>query len=375
MGTLEIMVRDGAAFWAAGNNGTILSVDRDKLRAAGHDPESICPAFKEHPRIALKIVHKSVAKGIAEDERKLQALAVSLIEQMGAEQKVRIPRIFSDTTSGVLSDSKLLTYMTGVRPVNGHVEYLLMEWVEGYDFATIVHRVALENALQRTRLKINEDQMLHELLIIMSVFLEEYIMKFSQRLDVTDLDEPRAFRIGGQLRNEIRSGKNPVFLFNKFLDEVKTLTLEAFRCSAIMEALDALRDGNPAPARTLIAIENDTVLLERAIKTAYADQLRDYIQVNNESGIREGFYEMAKNLVSDTYKLPLEMFENLRKALVFLDNRQYHHNDLHERNIMIGNNQRDIFIIDVATATYQKQDQSTDISIIAPSSLFYAVTH
>ena len=95
MDSIEIMVRDGAAFWAAGSNGTILSVDRERLRAAGHAPESICPAFKEHPRIALKIVHKSMAKGIAEDERKLQALAVSLIEEMGVGQKVRIPRIFS----------------------------------------------------------------------------------------------------------------------------------------------------------------------------------------------------------------------------------------------------------------------------------------
>jgi hypothetical protein len=375
MDTVEIMLKDGAMFWAAGNNGTILSVDRGRLQNAGYDPESLCPAFKEHPRIALKIIHKSVAKGIAADEGNLQSLAVELLDKMGSEKRVSIPRILDKTTSGVLTDSKKLIYMTGVRPVNGHVEYLLMEWVGGDDFATLLYRSALQAGLRRTQAKYGEEQMLYELQVIMGVFLEEYILKYSDRLDATVLDAPRAYRIGGQLRKEIQSGKNPLFLFGKFLPEVKVLTLDAFRCTAIMEALGAIRDGNANPANMLIATENDTVLLERTIQTVYATQLLDYIAVDNKSGRREGFYAMVKDLVADILTLPLEMFENLRKALVFLNNQQYHHNDLHERNIMIGKNQRDIYIIDVATATYQKQNQSTDISIVAPSSLFYAVTH
>jgi hypothetical protein len=375
MDPLEIMLMHGARFWAAGNNGTVLMLEHDRFKRAGIDPETVCTAFNQHRRIALKIIHKSAAKGIAEEERLLQVLAVSLLEKMGTERLVRIPRILSDRTTGYLLDPMPLIYMTGVRPVNGHVEYLLMEWVDGFDFATLLYRIALENGLQRSLAMYNEEQMLYELQIIMNVFLEEYILKYSDRLDVMELDVARAYRIGGQLRAEIHGGRTPLHLWNKFLPEAKALALEAFRCHAIIEALDGLLKRNAAPAKALIAAENDTVLLERAIKTAFATQLLDYIKVDTTSGRREGFYDMIGAWVGGVFMLPGEMFENLRSALVFLNNQQYHHNDLHERNIMIGNNRKDLFIIDVATATHQQQKESSDISIVAPSSLFYTVTH
>lgn len=375
MTAIEIMLRDGASFWAAGNNGTILSVERDRLQNTGHDPVALCSAFKEHPRIALKIIHKSAAKGIAEDERRLQALAVDLLEKMDGKQVIHIPRILSNQTRGTLSDEKTLVHMTGVRPVDGHVEYLLMEWVDGVDFATLLYRTTLEIGLQRSLAMYNHEHMLHELQVIMNVFLEEYILKYSDRLDVMELDVARAYRIGGQLRAEIHSGKNPLHLWNKFLPEAKAVALEAFRCHALMEAFDGLVKGNAAPAKALIAAETDTVLLERAIQTAYATQLLDYIKVDTTSGRREGFYDMIGAWVGGVFRLPGEMFENLRSTLLFLNNQHYHHNDLHERNIMIGNNRKDLFIIDVATATYQQQKESSDISIVAPSSLFYTVTH
>ena len=370
---LDITLRRGACFWTAGNNGTILRVDRERLAAGGVDPLEVCPGFADAPSLALKILHKNV-RGLAEAERAIHMAGHALLHEMSPAPTAGMPRVFDGPTGAILPDPLLLTKMTGLTAVGGHVEYLFMDWVDGTDFALLVYRAALRAGLRRTREEYGRIQAREEARSVLRMLLDCQIMTQAQRLDPADDETPRAQRIGGQLRTEIREGRDPLSLWNRFLPEARNLALAAFQCGDILDAMSQLRDEEYDPLWRLIGECLDATALETAIAAANAALMEDYVQIRDAKGRREGFYRMVRDLILGEFALAPGLHGDLRAALLHLNGRGYHHNDLHERNIMVSDGGGRIIIIDLATATLGKQEFSGDLGLLAPGGLFHAAT-
>ncbi len=372
MNPLEAMLRHGAIYWTKGNNGTILAVDREGLEKAGLNPPEICPAFSQAPRIALKIMHKC-APGIAEDERKKHLLGLELLAGLAPNPMVKIPSILSAKTSDDLSTPALLTRVAGLTPPKGgHVEYLLMDWVEGTDFATLVYQAALHGGLRLTREKYGERQMLEELRTIINVFLDGRIMMLAMRLDSAEPVTARAQRIGGQLRDIIRGGGDPLQLWNKFLPDAREIARKSFRCGDIFDALSQLADGDSGAAMALIDAELEADPLEIAIARANSSRMLDHMQIDTPKGRRDGFYSMVRALFRGRLSLPNPLYDALKSAIMHLNRNGYFHNDLHERNIMVSHDRTELFLIDFATATHMENTSGGDMGILNSDGLFYA---
>lgn len=373
MEPLESMLRYGAVYHAEGNNGVILAVDRHSLHAAGVDAEALCPAFKKVSRVALKIVRQSIS-GMAADEREKHITGVRVLDKSGKDCQVKMPAILDDCTSGFISTPDPLIRLTGILPPGKHVEFLLMDWVEGTDFATLAYRCALRSGLQHTLEEYGESQALHETRSALKVFLDAKIMMSAMRIPMDSPQAKQAQRLGGRLRQANREGDGLLGLWRALLPEARKIAIESLHIGEMMEAMMQLDQGNMAPAIQLIDEQLDATALEIVIVTINSMLMLDYTPENTRRGRRDAFLAMVRDLIRGNLVLPASMRVNLERTLRCLNQQGYFHNDLHERNIMISANNKDLYIIDMATATHNEQTTGNDMSILAPHGLFYAAT-
>ena len=371
MNPLQTLLQYGSSYWTEGHNGTILAVDSYKLCAAGIEPESLCSLFSDVPRIALKILKQSTP-GAAAAEREKHMAAYDLLDGVEATTNVRIPAILSETTSGHLDAPELLTCLAGLAPHGGNVEYLLMEWVEGTDFATLAYRAALHSGLQHSLEEYGETEHMHAARSILNVFLNAKILMSAARLRPGAPQNEQAQRIGGRLRAVIREGGDLLRLWESLLLAAKAVALEQLQIGEIIDALTRLREGDLDKTNRLIESQLDADALEEAVAVSNSYLMNYYLRDNTERGRSRAFCEMLRDLVRDRLILPASMRTNLEAAVRFLNQRDYYHNDLHERNIMISHDLKDPYIIDMASATLEGGTDGADLGVLAPGGLFHA---
>lgn len=371
MDPLETLLRYGSSYHTEGHNGTILAVDRDALLAAGIEPDSICPGLDAATRIALKILKLSTP-GTAAAEREKHMTAYHLLDGFDAKLGVKIPAILSETTAGHLESPEWLIRLAGLTPHGDNVEYLLMEWVDGTDFATLAYRAALHSGLRRTLEEYGETEYRHAARSTLNVFLNARIMMSAARLRPGAPQNEQAQRIGGRLRAVIREGGDLLHLWESLLPAAKAVALEQLQIGDIIDALTRLREGDLDKTNRLIESQLDADALEEAVAVSNSYLMNYYLRDNTERGRSRAFCEMLRDLIRDRLILPASMRTNLEAAVRFLNQRDYYHNDLHERNIMISHDLKDPYIIDMASATLEGGTDGADLGVLAPGGLFHA---
>ncbi len=350
---LETLIAITGKWLNEGNDALII-----EFKAGNLDEELIgqlveqVPELREYGKDSIAKLLKVFKHGLAPEEAKKQTRIRKIIAESPASKYVEVPAVRATADVKLTAEqARILAFNCG-HDFGAGVGFIVMDEVPGVDLTTKIYQKMIKDYLREDEADgfENVEQGLISFAIQFKLKKRGNFFKLkNQKMEMRLMT--LATRLGNHLeRTDFATAVKEMGLSD---DNLRLMT-EVFDLSEEIEAGKKLRSEKDFVLNAYIDHVKDFNLLDHII----VDNLRP-----NFRGKKKEFLEEIRNRAAYSGLIRPECFEALKQALQELHKSGVYHCDLHERNIMIGDDGK-LYLIDFAKANIHGDTSGADSNYV-----------